>query len=348
LVELLVVIAIIGILIGMLLPAVQQVREVARRVQCANNLRQCMLGCLNYESSHMNFPPAQNESISASTPIDQQGTRTGRPVKPRPGSSNNARRFAWGFFLLPFIEQNNLHSQFAVETNNWDDNWFDAMDTNGEALCSKVIPSFICPSDASPEGEFNRYWTHTDTNAINGALHSKSNVTVCMGATASNEWGFSNALNIAGPNSTAEWGIFGINSRTTFGDISDGISNVIAMGERASRTEEQAGADPVVFDSFGAIWSGRTVNDHLGSGGFSGLSSSSSFGVIVNINEPTAPLDYGVNGNRPTQGFTSSFHPGGANVVFADGSTHLLSDNLAFQTLIQLSVMADGAVNDSF
>ena len=99
LVELLVVIAIIGILIGMLLPAVQQVREAARRVSCANKMRQLSLAVHNYESAHRTFP------------VSQVG----------PGKSDGSGGYQSGYYswlvpLLPFVEQNNLYNQFDLNS----------------------------------------------------------------------------------------------------------------------------------------------------------------------------------------------------------------------------------------
>ena len=108
LVELLVVIAIIGILIGMLLAAVQQVREAARRIQCANNIRQLGIACHNFESSRMNFPPGLNwPNFPEDTSRESRG--------PRVLSGN--QRVAWSVFLLPFLEQNNLFDGMQAGTN---------------------------------------------------------------------------------------------------------------------------------------------------------------------------------------------------------------------------------------
>ena len=121
LVELLVVIAIIGILIGMLLPAVQQVREAARRIQCANNVRQLSLAVLNYESSQMLFPPGWN-SVSE--------------IDTNPG-------WGWSAILLPFIEQNNLASQIDYQSS--------ITAPVNEAILQQVVQGHLCPSDPDPE-----------------------------------------------------------------------------------------------------------------------------------------------------------------------------------------------------
>lgn len=92
LVELLVVIAIIGVLVGLLLPAVQQAREAARRVSCQNNLHNIALGLMNYESAYFQFPVGLSTAIDDDMGFDDDG-------------------FGWGTHILPFIEQNNLHIQ---------------------------------------------------------------------------------------------------------------------------------------------------------------------------------------------------------------------------------------------
>ena len=341
LVELLVVIAIIGILISLLLPAVQQVREAARRVQCANNMRQNVLSMLNYESAHMSFPPGKNDEGTANK-------RTRRPITPRPSDMNDGRQYAWGIYILPFLEQNNLSSIMKEGTASWDTDAMDALDANGIPVVSNVIPSFICPSDASPDGDFNRPWSHRDIVDIRP--HSKTNYVVVAGvldpASSTgdvlqlNQSGFQNAAN--------QWGMFGNNSRTTFSTLRDGSSNVIAMGERSSITEVEAGftgSDP--FITYGAIWSARPerngdLADVIDDGNHASRSTAY-IGLIRDINASGAS-EFGVNGVRPTEGFTASFHPGGVNVGLADGSVHFLADNTTYGTLIALSVMADGQV----
>ena len=126
LVELLVVIAIIGILIALLLPAVQAAREAARRVSCSNNLRQIGIGLQNYHGVHRCFPPGGLEYRWTWDPETQ------KPKYP------DGRQFAWSAFLLPFIEQNSLHQQIDFTKA------FDS-EENAEAAAS-VVMTYICPS----------------------------------------------------------------------------------------------------------------------------------------------------------------------------------------------------------
>ena len=223
LVELLVVIAIIGILIGMLLPAVQQVREAARRTACMNNARQLTLAMLNYESAYQLFPTGVSHTDA--------GNARGAPVIPRPSNPNRSREQGWGMIILPFMEQNNLYDLLKNETNNWDDSWYLKLDANGQPLASNIIPAFICPSDASKDGDRNQSFTHKDCVAAGLDFYGKSNYVGAVGGC-----NFTDSIR---PQHMSTWGIFARNSRTGFGQISDGSSNVIALGERSSRTERR-------------------------------------------------------------------------------------------------------------
>jgi prepilin-type N-terminal cleavage/methylation domain-containing protein len=150
LIELLVVIAIIAVLIGLLLPAVQKVREAAARMQCQNNLKQIGLGMHNYESSYSEFPPAAG-------PL---------PVLPSGYPGSGTQRPSTQALILPFLEQANKYNQFKFEYD------VHTNAINQPARCQDV-PIYLCPSDPS-----SAQFTTTD-----GPL-GRSNYFVSIGRTA--------------------------------------------------------------------------------------------------------------------------------------------------------------------
>ena len=329
LVELLVVIAIIGILIGMLLPAVQQVREAARRAACMNNVRQLALGCMNYESAYMHFPPATQRNNA--TTSDSRGL----PTYPRPSRPTEGRKIGWTVFILPFIEQNNLEKQLRDATDSWEDNWVFARNAAGNIIASAEIPFLFCGSDASPDGNANKFYTHKDL-VPTSEFYGKSNYVACAGTN-----GFNQCSN---PSYQVDWGVFGCNSKTKFGSMKDGSSNIILLGERASRTAEQSGHTGSAANrkNYGAIWAGRVnSNSHLDYP--SSERRGAEYGVVGVVFSDNA-ANWSINGRDTPRVVASSFHPGGATVAFADGSAHFLSDNLNINTLRALAAMSDGAV----
>ena len=125
LVELLVVIAIIGILIALLLPAVQMAREAARRMQCSNKLKQIGLALHNYESAYKSFPPGTVDYGVA-----------------------DSQEWGWAVFLLPFLEQGALHDQLAPNDRRFVELLADPV---ARSLCQMPLAVFRCPSDRTPQ-----------------------------------------------------------------------------------------------------------------------------------------------------------------------------------------------------
>lgn len=228
LVELLVVIAIIGILIGMLLPAVQQVREAARRTVCMNNLRQMALASLNYESAYKKLPKAWNGDKDYDT---NRTALTSDPVG-----------FQFGGMLvgiLPFMEQNNVSAYF--EEYKVADVYWTSADINNFAA-NKKIPSFICPSDAAESrrkvggsadfstffllsGRGNGWWMNDAGGDPISSHHQVTNYTGCSGRLDYN-------VNGQDPRWSPYYGVFGEwNRGVKLGQVSDGTSNVISFGE---------------------------------------------------------------------------------------------------------------------
>lgn len=192
LVELLVVIAIIGILIGMLLPAVQMVREAARRVQCANRLKQQTLAMLNFESAHQHFPPGWSY----------------------PGMT------MWSGFILPFMEQNSLY-----QTLDLDGPWSlrDGATLNNADALSTFLEVYRCPSANLPVSQFDSLVATDRTPACylgcaSGINNRESGEKPWVGMDNFGDWKGSD-------------GIMYLNSRTTMAAISDGTSTTCIIGE---------------------------------------------------------------------------------------------------------------------
>jgi prepilin-type N-terminal cleavage/methylation domain-containing protein/prepilin-type processing-associated H-X9-DG protein len=194
LIELLVVIAIIAVLIGLLLPAVQKVREAAARIKCGNNLKQLALGMHNYVSAYGRFPPGFD------TP----------PNLPYPQYFNAS--WAWSTYLLPYVEQDNLYRAMNVQPGvNRFGNGVETCyptDVPGQ-LSTTVLKVFRCPSDTGSDINVNR----------NG--HATSNYRGVAGPytylyiTENMDFG----------------GVYFQNSKIRMDDITDGTSNTLAVGE---------------------------------------------------------------------------------------------------------------------
>jgi prepilin-type N-terminal cleavage/methylation domain-containing protein len=184
LVELLVVIAIIGVLVAMLLPAVQAAREAARRSSCSNNLKQIGLALHNYHDTFQRLPP---ESIWA------QGT----PNAWQP------RNYSWIALILPQIEQTALHSAIDFRQPLWNQTT-----SNGVPIRSFMIPTLLCPSDASLGDDATAYHGMAPTNYVGSEGYDWWN-------RKSDPYG----------------GVFTFQSAVKFTDIKDGQSNTIAVGE---------------------------------------------------------------------------------------------------------------------
>jgi prepilin-type N-terminal cleavage/methylation domain-containing protein/prepilin-type processing-associated H-X9-DG protein len=211
LIELLVVIAIIAILIGLLVPAVQKVREAAARMQCSNNLKQIALANHNHHDSLQRLPPGVNLPISnqsgavfPTNALYKSGKITDPPV---PGQF-----FSWAEAILPFVEQDNLQKNLNFTQREF-------VNCNGpNSMGAQIVKIYLCPSDPMPQ-----------------------NVTTFV----SNNTTFYFGMNSYGANGgTRSWfvdinmstdGVYWINSAVRLTDITDGTSNTLLFGERYHR-----------------------------------------------------------------------------------------------------------------
>jgi len=198
LIELLVVIAIIAILIGLLLPAVQKVREAAARAKCNNNIKQVVIALHSYHDANGNFPHGTYNLID------------GTGSTPAPYNGKFDRR-CWAHDLLPYIEQGNLYAKFETYVNAGNS-------ALGFPDLGTVLPTMFCPSDpTSPKTQ--TFWGGfgTPTQGFSG------NYVVCGGDNYFNPGGTNGSLNTNG--------IFHALSKTKMTDITDGTSNTAFVSE---------------------------------------------------------------------------------------------------------------------
>ena len=346
LVELLVVIAIIGILIGMLLPAVQQVREAARRTACANNIRQLGIACHNYESTHGEFP----DGIYLS---DSDSTDSGNPYTLRwYGYTVYAR-------LLPFMEQNAVASQFNfglsadnAKSNTLDSNGDFGIGANKDEIVTAVaIASFLCPSDAIAENPVFLDW---DSSGYSQGWHGMTSY-LANGGTHSTYFGDADMQSngvfyMTGPGSKP-FGPSQVNLSTNekpcrIGDIFDGTSNTLLFGERHH-------FDPT-FDRVMHFESSQTHSRYpiakwgawgwIGGGnGTTHIFGSTRFDAPINYQTPEDATANFSNVNIRLSAYGSG-HPGGANFNFSDASVRFLNQTLDAISFQAISTREEGEV----
>ncbi len=304
LVELLVVIAIIGILVGLLLPAVQAAREAARRMQCSNNLKQIALGLLNYESAHKKFPPG---SIS---PLINPNNY------PPTGNSPEGETAGWSWagFVLPFVEQTSLYN---ATVNNYPLMGQAVVDPVGLKLLQTPLSFYRCPSDPGPvlngdppsESHFG-YGLEVPGNPwfVDGSTAGPKVPVATSNYVAMHHW---RGHQYSGGKLVYTGG-FGPNSDTKFGDIVDGTSNTIAVGERAYQVGN------VLMNA--AVWAGCAAAAHDDC-------IDDAWGTGRSAINPVQPV-YSKYARQQT---LSSNHAGGVQVGLFDGSVHFISDNIDFK-----------------
>ncbi|MCA9260779.1 MAG: DUF1559 domain-containing protein [Planctomycetales bacterium] len=221
----LVVIAIIGVLVALLLPAIQAARESARKTSCKNNLRQVALGMHNYESSFRRLPPGYEYAA---------------------GPEGNQRGYSWSAWLLPFMELTSLHDQIDFSKPVFD---------NVNAMVRQQhIDILLCPSDSvSPEG-----FVEMGDERYAMACYVANFGTPDLDDDQGQIRGLENEL---GP-FDGDWGPFYRNSKTEFRRITDGLSNTLMVGERENGPFRLAGVHGSHFE-YETTWTGavRDVED---------------------------------------------------------------------------------------
>lgn len=319
LVELLVVIAIIGILIGMLLPAVQQVREAARRTQCLNKMRQLGLALHNYESAFKAFPPSRSEPDDLIVP----STRTANP-----GAETSFQ--SWTTLILPYIEQGNL-----ADTFDFTQAWFDDVNSSNFVTIQTQVDLFICPS--TPQS--NRVDDFHVVGAAAGDYGSINEVKKKV---------YTQVLGLPEPPSSARQGVLSKFARNPMSNIADGTSNTLMLAEAAGQPECYIGRGLMTADDFAAYTDDKVVNFN---GRFVAVDGTGwadpDCGFSINGATNNGLEKYGpkmINAINISEAY--SFHPGGAVFGAADGSVHFLNESIGAQAFVDLCTSRGGEIRN--
>ncbi|MDY3556133.1 DUF1559 domain-containing protein [Gemmata sp. JC717] len=326
LIELLVVIAIIAILIGLLLPAVQKVREAAARMSCQNNMKQLGLAAMNYESSYGKIPPSLVVEIGAAP-----GT-AGNPGYPYPGIVHS-----WAPNLLPYIEQENLFKQYDMRFP-----WFSngaGGTPNNLAPLQNQIKTFLCPSTPGGSGrtvsgsfKFVANFPYQNLGVTDYATNSSINpgsITFFGYPSGTAQTALFSAMQpqFRGAGITSALGV-PLSEPNAITAITDGTSNTILLCESAGRPDFYVGGSKVTGALNDGGW-GHHENDY----GLDGA---------VSKTDRTSPGNCVINCHNDNE--TYSFHSGGANHVFADGSVRFVRDSISPQTYAALITARGGSM----
>jgi prepilin-type N-terminal cleavage/methylation domain-containing protein/prepilin-type processing-associated H-X9-DG protein len=366
LIELLVVIAIIAVLIALLLPAVQSAREAARRAQCTNNLKQMALAALNFESSYSQLPPGYGPYplLPPQTPPAQNYGRANPKV-----------------LILQYLEGSNTYNAFNL---NWDLNVYQTSGTNFTAQ-DQVIAAYVCPSDGNTSkvtsgtasAGYSNYMASTGGTAsilYGGQMTgNEEQNSIFLGAfnVQLNETATEPTVTYANYQTYTSTPFLAVTNKVTMASITDGTSNT-GMFSETTMSPYAAMTGPALY-SGGIPGSLYTVWAYSG-GGWSNQvypqactnwqGSQDIFGMFYRGGEwyrdipstgyysHTIPPNYlkndcdnsSVTGGH---GAARSYHPGGVNAAFADGSVHFIKNSINPKTWFNLGTKAGGEVISS-
>jgi prepilin-type N-terminal cleavage/methylation domain-containing protein/prepilin-type processing-associated H-X9-DG protein len=332
LIELLVVIAIIAVLIGLLLPAVQKIRQAAARLQCQNNLKQLGLALHNYAGDHNNaFPPSSTLKIT-------------------PTSVNAV---AWGTIILPYIEQTALSSKYDVNAAAFPPPYGLASNI---AVISTPVTTFVCPSVPAPAAD--RIYTYDLTAEANAFTGQNLPAGALKYTAASSDYTGINGVRAGLWNNLARNG-YPAAARTTdaegilhedfpcpLASVTDGLSNTILLGEVAGKpnwyVRGQLIPIPAPFQPVleGGGWGDLMIGiDNWLVGSDTNCTTQSPSGLATVIGACNRRFS-----GEELSGLYS-FHTGGVNILLGDGSVRFLANATDPLVVLQLITRAGGEVS---
>ena len=336
LIELLVVIAIIAILIGLLLPAVQKIREAANRMKCSNNLKQIGLACHNYESTFGGLPPASVQSPGAA---QFAGLREFQKVGTTGTNSADYAKHSFLAIILPYVEQGNVLLQNGIPYDFRQD-WYALNNRPGS---SARIPIYECPSVPFNHVLDMSALSAGDQSTYGNPLWNPRTADYMAVTRTNTNQAVWEALGLTWTPDPGNRAILTSNQTTAFAEITDGLSNTMMIAEQGARPQGWAfGAKYTPQPTFmNGPWA-YSGNDITTSGTLRPATAGTAPAKVKTAADATAnPCAI----NCWNQGEIYAFHSGVANVCMGDGSVRTVKSTMSLKALILLAARGDGQVN---